>query len=120
MVLLAKAVSLLKPGGILIYSTCTIHLNENELVIAWALSRFPELQLIDLHQQFPHVVALKGSCFIDEQVRDPLTKMAQTVTFQASDADMVMRFDPSCYRSVPEMNDTVGFFIAKLEKRKLM
>ncbi|XP_069770767.1 tRNA (cytosine(72)-C(5))-methyltransferase NSUN6 isoform X2 [Narcine bancroftii] len=42
------AVNLLKPGGVLVYSTCTITLAENEEQVAWALSTFPCLQL---HQQ---------------------------------------------------------------------
>jgi len=33
----------LKPGGRLIYSTCSIDPEENEDMIQWALSRFPEL-----------------------------------------------------------------------------
>ncbi|KAL8165101.1 UNVERIFIED_CONTAM: putative methyltransferase nsun6 [Gekko kuhli] len=39
------AVQLLKPGGTLIYSTCTITLSENEEQVAWALQTFPCLQL---------------------------------------------------------------------------
>ncbi|XP_023561216.1 putative methyltransferase NSUN6 [Octodon degus] len=43
--LLSVAVQLLKPGGMLVYSTCTITLAENEEQVAWALSTFPCLQL---------------------------------------------------------------------------
>uniref|UniRef100_A0A8D2IM91 NOP2/Sun RNA methyltransferase 6 n=1 Tax=Varanus komodoensis TaxID=61221 RepID=A0A8D2IM91_VARKO len=39
------AVQLLKPGGILVYSTCTVTLSENEEQVAWALETFPCLQL---------------------------------------------------------------------------
>ncbi|XP_067869544.1 tRNA (cytosine(72)-C(5))-methyltransferase NSUN6 isoform X2 [Heterodontus francisci] len=39
------AVNLLKPGGILVYSTCTITLAENEEQVAWALNYFPCLRL---------------------------------------------------------------------------
>ena len=38
--LLAKAISLLKPNGIVVYSTCTLAPEENEEVINWALKRF--------------------------------------------------------------------------------
>ncbi|KAF7465329.1 Hypothetical predicted protein [Marmota monax] len=43
--LFSVAVQLLKPGGVLVYSTCTITLAENEEQVAWALTTFPCLQL---------------------------------------------------------------------------
>uniref|UniRef100_A0A1A7ZP04 NOP2/Sun domain family, member 6 n=1 Tax=Nothobranchius furzeri TaxID=105023 RepID=A0A1A7ZP04_NOTFU len=39
------AVRLLKRGGVLVYSTCTVTLAENEEQVAWALSTFPCLTL---------------------------------------------------------------------------
>lgn len=36
----------LKVGGKLIYSTCTITDDENERIIAWALAKFPCLTLV--------------------------------------------------------------------------
>ncbi|MXQ94208.1 hypothetical protein E5288_WYG004048 [Bos mutus] len=43
--LFTVAVELLKPGGVLVYSTCTVTLAENEEQVAWALEAFPGLQL---------------------------------------------------------------------------
>nr|XP_011750432.1 putative methyltransferase NSUN6 isoform X6 [Macaca nemestrina] len=43
--LFTAAVQLLKPEGVLVYSTCTIMLAENEEQVAWALTKFPCLQL---------------------------------------------------------------------------
>jgi 16S rRNA C967 or C1407 C5-methylase (RsmB/RsmF family) len=40
-VLLARAAELLKPGGLLMYSTCTTHVRENEEQAAWALDMLP-------------------------------------------------------------------------------
>ena len=40
-----KAVDLLRDGGTLVYSTCTVTLEENESVVAWALRTFPCLKL---------------------------------------------------------------------------
>lgn len=45
---------LLKPGGVLVYSTCTITLSENEEQVAWALKAFPCLQLQ------PQVIVFSG------------------------------------------------------------
>lgn len=40
-----QAVQLLKKGGVLVYSTCTVTLAENEEQVAWALKTFPCLTL---------------------------------------------------------------------------
>lgn len=40
-----QAVRLLKKGGVLVYSTCTVTLAENEEQVAWALDTFPCLSL---------------------------------------------------------------------------
>lgn len=37
---------LLKVGGKLVYSTCTITEDENECMISWVLDKFPSLKLI--------------------------------------------------------------------------
>ena len=42
---LLQAVGLLKDGGVLVYSTCTITPQENEQQVAWALKSFPCLKL---------------------------------------------------------------------------
>lgn len=46
-----QAVDLVKPGGILVYSTCTITLEENEQNVAWALEKFPQIELVPLNLQ---------------------------------------------------------------------
>lgn len=42
-----QAVELLKPGGTLVYSTCSILCEENECAIAWALENYPQMELIE-------------------------------------------------------------------------
>lgn len=46
--LLAAAVRLLRPGGIVVYSTCTLLPQENEEVVAWSMEEFG-LQLCTAH-----------------------------------------------------------------------
>ena len=42
-----------RPGGTLVYSTCTIHRAENEENIAWFLQEHPEFSLESERQIFP-------------------------------------------------------------------
>ena len=39
--LLASGTGALKPGGVLVYSTCTLNLDENERIVQWALDTLP-------------------------------------------------------------------------------
>lgn len=48
--LLLNACRLLKPGGVLVYSTCTFAPEENEGVLDWVLRKFPEgLKVVPFH-----------------------------------------------------------------------
>ncbi len=46
--ILSDAVSLVRPGGRLIYSTCTFAYLENEAIVEWLLRALPEWKTIDL------------------------------------------------------------------------
>ncbi|XP_030406282.1 putative methyltransferase NSUN6 isoform X1 [Gopherus evgoodei] len=112
--LFSTAVKLLKPGGTLVYSTCTITLSENEEQVAWALETFPCLQL---QSQEPHIggEGMMGAGLSLDQLK------------------LLQRFDPSSVTS-REMDinslqdsreddlillankDCIGFFIAKFIK----
>ena len=57
--LMASAIQALKPGGRLVYSTCTFAPEENEMIIDWALRKFPnEIVLEDI--VFPLTNRMKG------------------------------------------------------------
>ena len=49
--ILSSAVSMLKKGGCLMYSTCTFSSLENEANVRSLLDRFPELQLLDIPEK---------------------------------------------------------------------
>ncbi len=51
--LLRRAVPLLKPGGSLVYSTCSIESEENMEIVNRAISEFPELELVSAEQRLP-------------------------------------------------------------------
>ena len=92
--LIWAAVFLLKPGGTLVFSTCTVNPNENERMVAHILATYPCLQLVapDHHLSIAQP-GLENHGLDDEQRRK------------------VQRFDPSA-----EL-DTMGFFCAKFIKK---
>jgi 16S rRNA C967 or C1407 C5-methylase (RsmB/RsmF family) len=57
--LLRSAVACLKPGGTLVYSTCTLAPEENELMIAWLITEFPFMRPIEV--TLPMKNSRKGS-----------------------------------------------------------
>jgi NOL1/NOP2/sun family putative RNA methylase len=53
--ILPDAVRMLKPGGVLAYSTCTFNREENEDTIQALVERFPELELLQTERIWPHL-----------------------------------------------------------------
>ncbi|KAK2971621.1 hypothetical protein RJ640_017738, partial [Escallonia rubra] len=93
-----QAVQLVRSGGVIVYSTCTINPGENESLVRYALDTYKFLSLASQH---PRVggAGLVGSCklpngYIEEWLRH-------------GEENLVQRFDPS------SPLDTIGFFIAK-------
>ena len=96
---ISQAVSLLKPGGTLVYSTCTINPLENEANVSWALSKWPQLKLVDVGVSFGNDGILGHGLG-----KDLVNK--------------VRRFGPSLFdqHTMNPLEDSIGFFIAKFIK----
>ncbi len=92
--LLKAAVKVLKPCGTLVYSTCTLEPEENEMNIDWLLKKCPELKLekIELEIGDPGFTEVFG-----EKLNPELSK---------------------CKRLWPHKTGTEGFFIALLCKTR--
>ena len=58
--ILNHAASLVKPGGVLVYSTCTIEPKENQENIEWFLEQHPEFYLDDAHKYLPSEICFDG------------------------------------------------------------
>uniref|UniRef100_A0A8B9URY8 NOP2/Sun RNA methyltransferase 6 n=1 Tax=Anas zonorhyncha TaxID=75864 RepID=A0A8B9URY8_9AVES len=112
--LFTVAVKLLKPGGVLVYSTCTITLSENEEQVAWALETFPCLQL---QRQEPHIggEGMRGAGLALDQLKllqrfDPSAATVQGMDIKAlqdsQEDDLISLANKDC----------IGFFIAKFIK----
>lgn len=52
--ILTQAVQMLRPGGRLVYSTCTFCFAEDEDNAAWLQEIYPEMRLIEDHKIMPH------------------------------------------------------------------
>ncbi|KHJ39996.1 NOL1/NOP2/sun family protein [Trichuris suis] len=59
--LFRSAFQLLKPNGVLVYSTCTLNVAENEGLINWALKEYPELALVEQVSYCCMTAAYSGS-----------------------------------------------------------
>lgn len=87
--LFESAYNALKPNGIMVYSTCTINEDENELILDWALKNF-NVKLVDID------IEIKDAQKAFDNDKDKLIAKA-------------IRILPS--------KDTEGFFVAKLVKK---
>lgn len=58
--LLAEAARCLKPGGTLVYATCTLHPTENEAVVQDFLQRHPRWQIRPPQTNFPLAPTAEG------------------------------------------------------------
>lgn len=59
--ILPDAAAMLKPGGRLVYATCTFNREENEETIAWFLAGHPAFKLVSARRMWPHRGKAKGT-----------------------------------------------------------
>jgi methyltransferase NSUN6 len=104
--MMQQAAHVLKVGGYMVYSTCTLDPQENEGNVSWFLRRYPEIELV------PHAPRLGGPG-LHGKAHVPTSDGGIRVEewLGQHDAGLVQRFGPDAGC------DTIAFFIAKFRKR---
>jgi len=92
--LIDTAFSILKKGGILVYSTCTLEPEENEGIIDFLLKKYENAKLKE--------IKIEG-----------LKKSKPILEFENNRYNKEIK---KCLRIWPQDNDTEGFFVAKIQK----
>lgn len=91
--LLEAAFSILKKGGTMVYSTCSLEPEENEGVISWFLENHSDAKLKEIDLDIKRSPAIEE--FEGEKYNPEVKK---------------------CLRLWPQDNDTEGFFVTKIKK----
>lgn len=90
--LAAAALKLLKVGGVMIYSTCTLAPEEDEMIVNFLLKNFDvEIEALSLPLKFRNGICEWNGEDLDKNVE-------------------------KCLRLYPQDNNTDGFFVAKIRK----
>ena len=92
--ILAAGAAALRPGGLLVYSTCTISPTENERLIAAFLDSHPDFRIDDLAAERPRYAAIGSS----------------------STAGRVAEIRERSLLTLPHRDRTAGFYIARLRR----
>ncbi|MBN1792873.1 NOL1/NOP2/sun family putative RNA methylase [Candidatus Woesearchaeota archaeon] len=92
--LIKTGFEVLKPGGTLVYSTCTLEPEENEGIIDWLLKHQPDALV--------------------EEIRLDIRRSQAITEYESEKYSEEVR---KTLRIWPQDNDTEGFFIAKIKKR---
>ena len=137
--ILVRALQMLKVGGRVVYSTCSMNPVENEAVIATAIERCggsPNVELVDCSDALPNLQRRPGLSSWDimdktgrrwQSWQDVQAILAgdDTETLGRLHEGMFSRLAETeplplerCMRVYPHLQDTGGFFITVLEKRK--
>ncbi|KAL8830219.1 MAG: hypothetical protein Q9191_001559, partial [Dirinaria sp. TL-2023a] len=137
--ILVRALQMLKVGGRVVYSTCSMNPVENEAVIASAIERCggsSQVDIVDCTNLLPKLKRQPGltswklmdkkgqiwqswSDFEKEQLKNGLEGLGRVVEamFPLSENKQALPLE-RCMRIYPHLQDTGGFFITVLEKKK--
>ena len=99
-------VSYVKPGGILLYSTCTIHSEENERMVRFIIDELG-MESVSLEETLPESV-LAQKKLLEEELRSAGKEPMVKLTKEESAA---------CIQLLPGYMEADGFFIARFRRK---
>lgn len=91
--LIRQAFEMLKPGGTMVYSTCTLEPEEDEGIIDYLLQNYEDADILPIELDIKRSPAITSW---NDREYDPRVKL--------------------CLRITPQDNDTEGFFVCKIKK----
>ncbi|CCF28130.1 Ribosomal RNA small subunit methyltransferase F [Leuconostoc citreum LBAE E16] len=106
--ILSEAVKMLKPGGQIVYSTCTFAPEEDEQMIAWLLSTYPEFSLEVINKPVSARIDDGEPAWADKAYTDGTNHQSQTQSQQ------ILK---QTARLWPNHLQGKGHFVAKLSKQ---
>lgn len=107
--ILKRGIDMLKPNGILVYSTCSLNPIENEIVILSVLEEREDIDIVPF--EIPGLIMHQG--LGQEQIRRSIERAKNMRNYKYDERIK------NCRRVHPNDQDTGGFFIAKIRKREI-
>ncbi|KAH9829989.1 cytosine-5--methyltransferase [Rhodofomes roseus] len=134
--ILERAMRMLKKGGRIVYSTCSLNPVENEAVVAAALKSIPGFEVVDMSNHLPSLIHRPGMTTwiptVDRNIttdfhtyKDHWDSLSEDQRKQSKmleshwppTGEEVEKLNLTrCMRIYPHLQDTGGFFIAVLQK----
>lgn len=120
--ILKRGLQLLKPGGRLVYSTCSLNPIENEAVVAAALKLWNgKVKLVDSSDRLPGLIRHNGVSNWkvfgkDGEEKQPGDEKLLASVFPPTEQEAKSLHLEHCMRVYPQDQNTGGFFITVFEK----
>ena len=116
---------LLKPGGILVYSTCTFTIEENEGLVEWAMDKYNDsLTVENLFCNKEYNIQGDSKLKALQNLGMPGINLCQTLHEEHLENLQAVRrfgFPPAKNKETNDFgdanSDTIGFFVAKFQKK---
>ena len=117
--ILSRATKLVKSGGRVVYSTCSLDPIENEAVVAEVLRNAPSLKLISAHDMIPKLPASEGMTqwpVLSDECSIVQNEQEEDNFLSPSEKEIIDAL-PLCMRVWNDESTAGGFFLAVIEKK---
>ena len=117
--ILSRATKVVKSGGRVVYSTCSLDPIENEAVVAEVLRNDPSLKLISAHDLIPKLPASEGMTqwpVLSDECSIVQNEQEEDNFLSPSEKEIIDAL-PLCMRVWNDESTAGGFFLAVIEKK---